>query len=233
MNIAIIPARGGSKRIPGKNIKIFNGKPIISWSIKCAKKTKIFDQIIVSTDDKKIAKVARKFGAKVPFIRSRSLAKDSVGITEVVCDATKRIIKRGIKVKYVCCIFPTSPLMRPKDILLGYKKIIKNKYAYVFSATSFPSSIYRSFSLDKKRNKLRVSFPQKFERKINENSKFFYDAGQFYWGKKESWIKKKRIFSSQSTTIEIPRWRAQDINNKNDWIMAQQLFKGLNNNGKN
>lgn len=233
MNIAIIPARGGSKRIPRKNIKKFNGKPIISWSIKCAKKTKIFDQIIVSTDDKKIAKVARKYGAKVPFIRSRSLAKDSVGITEVVCDATKKIIKRGNKVKYVCCIFPTSPLMRPKDILLGYKKIIKNKYEYVFSATTFPSSIYRSFSLNKKGNKLKVFFPKKFKRKTNKDSKFFYDAGQFYWGKKESWIKNKRIFSSKSTTIEIPRWRTQDINNKNDWTMAQKLFKGLKNNGKN
>ena len=226
MNIAIIPARGGSRRIPKKNIKKFNGKPIIAWSIKCAKETKIFNKIIVSTDDKKVARIAKKFGAEVPFIRSSRFSKDSVGIIEVVSEATKWLLKNNIKVKNVCCIFPTAPLMKPQDIRLGYKKLIKNNYQYVFSSTTFPSSIYRSLSFNKKNTNLKICFPKKF----NENSIFFYDAGQFYWGKKDTWIKKKKIFSSHSATVEIPRWRVQDINNSKDWIVAQKLFKGLKNN---
>ena len=232
MNIAIIPARGGSRRIPRKNIKKFNGKPIIYWSIKCALQTKLFDQVIVSTDDKEIAKISQKFGAKVPFMRSSSLSKNSVGIIEVVSEVTKWILKNETNVKYICCIFPTSPLMKAKDVRLGYKKIVKNKFSYVFSATSYPSSIYRSFLLDKNNKNLKVYFKNKFKKKINENLEFFYDAGQFYWGKKEAWIKKKNIFSSKSAILEIPRWRTQDINNKKDWITAQKLFKGMKHNEK-
>jgi len=232
MNIAIIPARGGSKRIPKKNIKKFNGKPIIAWSIKCAKEAKIFNKIIVSTDDKKIAKIAKNFGAEVPFIRSSRFSKNSVGIIEVVSDAIKWLLKSNVKVKNVCCIFPTAPLMKPQDIRLAYKKLIKNNFQYVFSTTTFPSSIYKSLSFSKKNTNLKICFPQKFKKKTNENSLFFYDAGQFYWGKKDTWKKKKKIFSSLSATVEIPRWRAQDINNSKDWIVAQQLFKGLKNNAK-
>ena len=193
MNIAVIPARGGSKRIPNKNIKNFNGKPIIFWSIKCALKTKLFDRVIVSTDDRKIAKLAKKYGAEVPFIRPTKLAKNSVNIVDVVSHATSWALKKGIQAKYICCIFPTAPLMRKEDICLGYKKLIKKKKnrMYVFSATTFPSSIYRSFFFNNKKN-LKIRFPNKFGKKLNKYSDFFYDAGQFYWGRKEAWLKKKR-----------------------------------------
>jgi len=228
MNIAIIPARGNSRRIPNKNIKKFNGKPIIFWSIKCALKTKLFDKIIVSTDDKKIAKLSKKYGAEVPFMRPESLAKDTVGVIDVVSHATSWILKKGIEAKYICCIFATSPLMKHKDICLGYKKLMKKKWTYVFSATTFPSSVYGSFFFNKNRS-LKMCFPNKLRKKIGKHSDLFYDAGQFYWGEKEAWLKKKEIFKSHSTTIEIPRWRVQDINFKKDWITAQQLFKVRNN----
>ena len=232
MNIAIIPARGGSRRIPRKNIKKFNGKPIIYWSIKCALQTKLFDQVIVSTDDKDIARLSKKFGAKVPFMRPTNLSHNSVGIIKVISSAVKWIVKNENKIKYVCCIFPTSPLMKAKDIQLGYKKIVKNKLSYVFSGASYPSSIYRSFSLDKNNKNLKICFKKKFNKKKNLNLKFFYDAGQFYWGTKEAWVKKRNIFSSKSAILEIPRWRTQDINDNKDWITAQNLFKGIKKNEK-
>ena len=228
MNIAIIPARGGSKRILNKNIKKFHGKPIIAWTIECAVKSNLFDKIIVSTDDKKIARVVKKIGAEVPFIRPTSLAKNSVGIKDVIFHSVSWLLKNNVKPKYICCMFPTAPLMKTMDVRLGYNKIKKNKYNYVFSSTTFPTSIFRSFYSDNKKTP-KPCFPKKFTKTFRNKTNFFYDAGQFYWGKTEAWLNKKNIFAKYSSIIEIPRWRAVDINTLEDWNVANKLFMAIKN----
>ena len=224
MNIAVIPARGGSKRIPKKNIKLFNNKPIIYWSIKTAQDSKIFDKIIVTTDDKKIAKIANKFGAETPFLRKKTLAKNHISTVEVVRDAIIQLKKDNLKIDNVCCIYPAAPLISSKDIVKGYKKLRKS-IDYVLCASTFPSSIHRAFDINKKIKKLKIIFPNKFDRCMDRNKKLYFDAGQFCWGSKSSWIKRKNVFKSRVDVVEIPRWRSQDINFIEDWITTQKLFK--------
>ena len=224
MNLAVIPARSGSKRIPKKNIKIFNKKPIIYWSIKNAKDSKIFDKIIVTTDDLKIAKIANKFGAETPFIRKKKLSKNDVSTVNVVGDAIYQLKKNNLRINKVCCIYPAAPLLNAKDIIQGYKKL-KRKIDYVLCASTFPSSINRAFKINKKSKKLKIINKKKFNKSVNKNLSSYFDAGQFYWGHTSSWIKKKNIFKSKVDVVEIPRWRAQDINFIDDWITAEKLFK--------
>ena len=135
----------------------------------------------------------------------------------------------GIEPKYICCLLATAPLMQPQDIYMAYKKLINEKRTYVFAASTFPSSIYRSLFFDKTEGNLRICFPGKFKKNINNFTEVFYDVGQFYWGKKETWLQKKNVFSSNSTIVKIPRWRAQDINTKEDWNTAQQLIRAHKN----
>ena len=222
MNIAIIPARGGSKRIKGKNIKFFLGKPIISYAIKCAKESKIFDKIIVSSDNKEIIKVANKFGAETPFVRPKNISKDTTSTIKVIKHAIKWLQKNGDKPKFICCIYATTPLMKPEDLKNSFKNI--KKKSFVISAAKYSYPIQRSFYL--KNNKIKLYNYSKRSISSQKLEATFHDAGQFYWGKKEAWIKKKNIFGSKSAILEIPRWRVQDINDKKDWITAQKLFKG-------
>ena len=219
-NIAIIPARSGSRRIKDKNIKIFNKKPIIYWSIKAAKESKIFDRIIVSTDSKKIAKISNKYGVETPFIRKKKLAQDTTSTVDVVRDAIKN---SNIYHAKVCCIYPCAPLISSKDLIKAYKKLRKN-IDFVFSSSTFSSNIFNSFYFSNKNKKVLINNKKLFY-KGRENKKIYHDAGQFYWGHKKSWIKKKDIFDSKVDIIEIPRWRSQDINHSDDWETALKLSK--------
>lgn len=149
MNIAVIPARSGSKRIKNKNIKSFRKKPIIYWSIRAARKSKIFKKIYVSTDSKKIANVAKRFGAEVPFLRSRKLSNDKAGTSAVIRDFINRINNK-IKFKNICCIYPAAPFVKSSDIKKGYNILKNKKYNYVFSATKYSSNFHRAFIIKKK-----------------------------------------------------------------------------------
>ena len=151
---AVIPARGGSKRIPKKNIKFFYGKPIIAWSILAAKKSKLFDEIIVSTDDIKIAKIAKKFGASVPFLRPKNISDDFTDTRSVVAHTIDWMINKNLKPKAVCCIYATAPFIKPQDLVRGYKALLIGKWKYVFSASYFPFSIFRSFK--KYKNSIKI-----------------------------------------------------------------------------
>ena len=159
--IAIIPARKGSKRIPNKNIKFFFGKPIIAHTIINLKKTKIFDQIIVSTDSKKIANIAKKYGAKVPFLRPLNLAGDKAGTTEVIAHAVSWLTNNGYRIKNVCCIYPTSVLIQKDDLKLGLKFLKLKKWDYIFSAAAYEHPIFRSFKQNSKKKKLNYFFLKK------------------------------------------------------------------------
>jgi N-acylneuraminate cytidylyltransferase len=226
MKIAVIPARGGSKRIPRKNIKDFCGKPMITWSIEAAKASGIFDHIIVSTDDAEIAGMAKVWGAEVPFVRPPELSNDYAGTTEVIAHATRWSIDQGWTVSAVCCIYATAPFVRVDDLKHGPKLLESGSWAYAFSATDFASTIFRSFR-EHSEGGVEMFFPEHFLTRSQDLPIALHDAGQFYWGRPSAWIEGKRIFDRHSVPVIIPRWRVQDIDNQDDWVRAELIYNQL------
>mgnify|MGYP001257070134 FL=1 len=223
MNIAIIPARSGSKRIKNKNIKKFHGKPIIAWSILEALKAKVFDKVIVSTDSEKIATIARNYGAVTPYLRSKKLSNDKTNLPVVVEDCIQYFLNKNIKINYACLIYATSPLIDKKDIIKGSNLIKKNKYDFVISVSKFESSVQRAVFL-----KNNIIYPQNKKYILTKSQKLkemYYDNGQFTFGTTKAWLSKKHTFFCKSSIVEIPSIRSQDIDNIDDWKKAEILFK--------
>ena len=228
MNVAIIPARKGSKRIKNKNIKLFNGKPIIAWSIEEAKKTKIFDEIIVTTDCEKIARISRKHGAKVPYLRNKSLSSDDATINEVMNSTVKELKKHNSKIKFACLIYATAPFLMRKDLIKGFKIIKKNKKLdFVISISKFKSSFYRSLKV--KNDKIFPLYKKYISTRTQDLEGLYFDNAQFTFGKASSWIKKKHPYLSKTSYVYIPTERVQDIDTNEDWKRAQTLLKILRN----
>jgi pseudaminic acid cytidylyltransferase len=225
MNIAIIPARGGSKRVKNKNLKNFFGKPLISYSIEAAKKTKLFKKIIVSTDSIKIKKISQLLGAEVFLLRPKNLSDDKTIAQNVIKYEIKNLLKRNVNFKYVCCIYPTAPLIQSNDIKRGFKKI-KNKWKFIFSACKHEKSILRSFT-QKKLNK-QIKFLN--SKLINKNSQnlepTFFDAGQFYWASKKNWLDSKLYFKKGSI-VEVDSKFVQDLDYLQDFKILKEKFKIL------
>lgn len=226
MNIAIIPARGGSKRIPRKNIKEFCGKPIMAYSIECALVSNLFDEVIVSTDDEEIAAVAKAYGANVPFMRPAGLANDHAGTIPVIAHATQWFEAEGLVPNAVCCIYATAPFVQPDDLKQGLVTLESGPWEYVFSATSFDFPIFRSFKRHDD-GSVEMFFPEHFETRSQDLPEAFHDAGQFYWGRPGAWTGDKRIFDRWSNVVMLPRWRVQDIDCAEDWKRAEVLMKLL------
>lgn len=226
MNIAIIPARGGSKRIPRKNIKEFCGKPMIAWSIEAAMCSGLFEHIIVSTDDAEIAQIAKQWGAEVPFLRPPELSNDFVGTTEVIAHATQWALAQGWPVTAVCCIYATAPFVQVNDLKRGLEELESGNWEYAFTATDFACPIFRSFKQNPDGG-IEMFFPEYFATRSQDLPAALHDAAQWYWGRPAAWIEKKRIFDHYSTPIIIPRWRVQDIDNQDDWIRAEHIFTQL------
>ncbi len=226
MKIAVIPARGGSKRIPRKNLKDFCGKPMIAWSIEAAKASGLFERIIVSTDDAEIAEVARAWGAEVPFFRPVELSDDYTGTTEVIAHATHWVSEQGAPISAVCCIYATAPLIQVDDLARGWQALQSGNWAYAFSATEFSPSIYRAFR-QHPQGGVEMIFPEYFKTRSQDLPIAMHDAGQFYWGRPFAWIQEVRIFDCHSIPIPIPRWRVQDIDDMDDWIRAEIIYKQL------
>ena len=216
INICVRPARGGSKRIPKKNIKKFLGYPIIKYTIKNALKSNLFDKIIVSTDDKKIARLSQRFGAEI-LIRSKKLSNDRTGMNEVVCNTIK-YYEKHFKIKRVCCLYPTAVFCNIRMLKRAFKMLDK-RTKYVFSITKFNHPIFRSFEI--KKNKISMIFPGKEKKRTQDFPKTFYDASQFYLGWKEAWKKHKSIFNAHSKFIQIDENKTQDIDNFSDWKIAE------------
>jgi len=223
--IAIIPARGGSKRIKGKNLKNFNGAPIISKTIKILKKSRLFDKIIVSTDSKKIKKIALESGALVPFIRPRFLSDDFTSSGEVIKHCIK-FMEKKYNFKYICCVYPCNPFLKIKDLHNGYKKITSGKNDFIFSATEYQFPFFRSFIFSKK-NGCKMVFKRYYKERSQDLNKIYSDAGQFYWGTKKIWLSKQNIYSKKSNFILIPKWRYHDIDTPEDWVRAEKFSKLL------
>jgi pseudaminic acid cytidylyltransferase len=226
MKLAVIPARGGSKRIPRKNIKSFHGKPMIAWSIEAAKLSGVFDQIIVSTEDQEIAAVARQWGAEVPFTRPHELSNDHAGTTPVIAHATKWALNQGEDVEAVCCIYATAPFVQAADLRRGWEALRSGDWAYAFTVTEFAAPIFRSFKQTSESG-ISMFFPEYFDMRSQDLPAAFHDAGQFYWGRPEAWLEEKRIFDLHSMPVMIPRWRVQDIDTPDDWLRAELMHNSM------
>ena len=224
MNIALIPARGGSKRIPRKNIKIFGGKPMIAWSIEAALQSACFDQVVVSTDDDEIAEVARQYGAQVPFMRPASLSDDHTGTTAVVAHAINWFAAQGQSPELVCCVYATAPFVTADDLQRAQKTLMDTGSDYVFSVTSYAFPIQRAIRINE-RQRVEMFSPEHFNTRSQDLEEAYHDAGQFYWGRAPAWLDNKRIFSPVSVPHLLLRHQVQDIDTPEDWKRAEYLFK--------
>ena len=226
MNICIIPARGGSKRIPRKNIRLFCGKPMISWSIAAAIESRCFDHVAVSTEDEEVAEIARLWGAEVPFKRPLELADDHSPTNVVIAHAIEWFVSQGQAPENVCCLYATAPFATGSDLRRGLSVLETSECDYAFSVTSYPFPIQRAVRITKS---CRVEmFNSEYSNTRSQDlEEAYHDAGQFYWGKSKAWQDKCQIFGRASVPVLIPRYRVQDIDTHEDWIRAEWLFKAM------
>lgn len=226
MRIAVIPARGGSKRIPRKNIRPFRGKPIIAWSIEAARSCALFDRVIVSTDDVEIADVARHHGAEVPFVRPAELSNDHAGTIEVIAHAVGWAIDQGWALDAACCIYPTAPFIQVGDMAQGLQAIDSGEWSYAFPVTDFPAPIFRAFRRLPEGG-VEMFFPEHFTTRSQDLPVALHDAGQFYWGRSDAWLRGARFFDRHSFPVMLPRWRVHDIDTPEDWTRAELVHTAL------
>lgn len=223
MILAIIPARGGSKRVINKNIKKFFGKPIIGYPIEQAIKSKIFHKIIVTTDSKKIANVSKRFGADIPFIRPKYLSGDKIMPIHAIEHSIKWCESNIAKVDFVCVIYPTTPMINYKDLRKSFKKIKRGIFNYVFSAKKFHYPVQRSFY--NRNGSTKMLFKKNYNKRSQDLEKVYHDAGQFYWGKKKAWLDKKNIFGKKSSIHLINYLDSHDVDTNEDWNILKKLYK--------
>lgn len=224
MNVAIIPARGGSKRIPRKNIKEFCGKPMIAWSIMAALQSGCFSRVVVSTDDTEIADVARNHGAEVPFMRPESLSDDHSGTIPVIRHAVEWFIRQGQQPEHACCIYATAPFVCAEDISRGLKILSDTGSDYAFSVTSYPFPIQRALRITP-HGRVEMFNPEYFNTRSQDLEEAYHDAGQFYWGRANAWLAEKTIFSPDAAPVLLPRHQVQDIDTMEDWQRAELMFQ--------
>jgi pseudaminic acid cytidylyltransferase len=228
MNVCVIPARGGSKRIPRKNIKDFNDKPIIAYSIEAALKSNCFDQVIVSTDDDEIAEVAKKYGAKVPFVRPDELSNDYAGTIPVIKHAIEWMEDNINPIEHVCCLYATAPFIQSQTISKAYQQLKDLRADYCFSVTSFSFPIQRAIKIVQD-NKVNMFYPENFNIRSQDLEEAYHDAGQFYWGKAQAFKDELPLFSEIATPYILPRYLVQDIDTLEDWIRAEVMYEVLQN----
>jgi pseudaminic acid cytidylyltransferase len=226
MIVAVIPARGGSKRIPRKNIRHFAGKPIIAYSIAAAQECGLFDRIIVSTDDAEIKSVAESFGAEVPFVRAPDLSGDFVGTNEVIADALAWLANSNHKIDIACGLYATAPFVTANDLHRGYDLLISSKYSFVFSAAKFEFPVQRAIR-HLEANGVVPFLPEFIDARSQDLEELYHDAGQFYWGRVEAFRSGLPIFSPHSSIVVLPRYRAIDIDTLEDWTQAELMYEAL------
>jgi pseudaminic acid cytidylyltransferase len=223
VKLCVIPARGGSKRIPRKNIKAFCGKPMIAWSIEAAQESGCFERIVVSTEDDEIAAVARQWGAEAPFMRPAQLADDHTATGAVIAHAIRWFEERGETYDPVCCLYATAPFVLPEDLRKGLELLIAEHAEFAFTVTRFPAPIQRAFRITSA-NRIEMFWPEYFSARSQDLEAAFHDAGQFYWGRAEAWKAQRPIFGRSSVPLCLPRWRVQDIDTPEDWEQATWMF---------
>jgi N-acylneuraminate cytidylyltransferase len=224
VNLAVIPARGGIKRIPRKNIRPFCGKPMIGWSIEAARESGCFDRIVVSTDDEEIADVARGFGAEVPFVRPAALSDDHTPTIPVIRHAIEQCEAGGRKPDYVCCLYATAPFLTGEVLREGLQLLTSHPGTeFAFSATSYRFPIFRALRLNEG-GMAEMFWPEHELTRSQDLCAAYHDAGQFYWGTREAFLTRDGIFSAASRLVVLPSQQVQDIDTEEDWDLAERLF---------
>lgn len=223
--IAIIPARGGSKRIPRKNIKSFLGKPIIAYSIEAALELKHFSEVMVSTDDEEIAAVALKYGAQVPFLRSEAASDDFATTAEVLVEVLQAYAATGEEFDYGCCLYPTAPLVKPASITEAFELLKANKFDTVFPVLRYGYPIWRSLKMEA--GKAAMNWPGHLHSRSQDLPPAFHDAGQFYWFNVKAFLEKRALFTKNSGVMELSELEVQDIDNETDWTLAEMKYRLL------
>jgi len=219
--LAIIPDRGGSKRIPKKNIRLFCGKPIISYSIEIAQRCNCFDEVMVSTDSEEIAEIACQYGAKVPFMRSPETSNDYAGLVEVINEVYTEYLKRGRKFITLCCLLPTVPFVRTDRILRGRDLLAKENFDSVLSVTRFSYPIWRALERNDGSTAVKMIWPENYPKRSQDFSPVYHDAGRFYWINPDQCLPKKRLYTDKTGSIEVPESEVQDIDTDEDWKISE------------
>ncbi len=226
-NLAIIPARGGSKRIPKKNIKYFLGQPIIAYSIIAAKESRLFDEVMVSTDDKEIAGVAKRIGAEVPFFRSMDNSNDFSTLADVLLEVLHVYSQHGKSFEKICCILPTAPLITSENIKLAYSVLSEKKVDSVCPVVEFSYPIYRALEINDENN-LNMIWPEHRKTRSQDLKPAYHDSGSFYWVRTKALLREENLICQNSSMIILPETEVQDIDNEVDWKLAEMKFKLLN-----
>jgi len=224
MRFAIVPARGGSRRIPRKNVRDFCGKPMLAWSIEAALDSRCFERVVVSTDDAQIAELARAHGAETPFVRPAELSDDHTGTAAVIAHAASAL--GAADRDLVCCIYATAPFVRPEDLQRGLAALESTDAQYAFSVTSFAFPIQRALRVLAS-GRVEMFDPGQLHTRSQDLEHAFHDAGQFYWGRASAWRAQLPIFGPSSSAVLLPRHRVQDIDTPEDWTRAEWLFRAL------
>jgi len=223
--VAIITARGGSKRIPRKNIKLFLGKPIIAYSIQAALDAHCFDEIMVSTDDEEIADVAQKYGASVPFFRSEATSNDFSGTADVLLEVLSQYQRQSVNFHQACCIYPTAPFLTPEVLIKGLALMEEYQAESLIPVAEFPSSIWRSFQISG--NYLERIWPENEEKRSQDLRNAYYDAGQFYWFQIKPFLNSKKLLTEKTIPLILQPAQVQDIDTPSDWIEAESKYQLL------
>lgn len=221
-NLAIIPARGGSKRIPRKNVKPFLGKPMLAYSIEAALATRLFDEVMVSTDDEEIAEVARQYGAKVPFMRSAVTASDFATTSDVLKEVVHNYRELGREFDNFCCIYATAPMVQPKDITSAFDRLVSSKFSMVYPVVQFSYPIWRCLDLEED-GSMKRHWPEFENSRSQDLPKEYHDTGTFYWYKTNEWLAGNLNIGG----IEVDETTIQDIDTETDWKLAEMKYKLL------
>lgn len=224
-NIAIITARGGSKRIPRKNIKDFLGKPIIAYSIETALKANLFEEVMVSTDDEEIAEIAKQYGAKIPFMRSAKNSDDHSTTADVIVEVLNEYKKLNKIFDYGCCIYPTAPLIQASKLQEAYALLQSQNADSVIPIVAFSFPIQRSLQIQN--NKLSMVEPQFLNTRSQDLPKRYHDSGSFYWFNIQKFLQKKKLITPNSCGLELSELEVQDIDNLSDWKLAELKYQVL------
>ena len=224
--LAIIPARGGSKRIPQKNIKLFLGKPIVAYSIDAALKSGLFTEVMVSTDSEEIADIARQNGASVPFFRSPQTSDDYAALGDVIEEIILMYEQQGLWFDTICCVLPTAPLLTVQRLIEGHDLLEEKKYDSVTPVIKFSYPIQRALQLNEE-NRLSMMYPENLNKRSQDLVPAYHDSGQFYWGRTDAFMKERTFFMKNGGAIVIPENEGQDIDTVEDWRLAEMKYKLL------
>lgn len=223
MNIAVIPARGGSKRIPRKNIKEFGGRPMIAWAISVARDSLLFDKVVVSTDDPEIADVAREYGAETPFVRPDELANDTAGTVPVIAHAIRELNKQQCLPDKVCCIYPCTPFLRTSDLAEALSVVMSSGADFAYPVVEYLHPTFRAMRRSSQ-GQMQFVFPECEMMRTQDLEKTYHDAGQFYWGNSSAWLAMKKMHSDGIGFV-VPSWRFVDVDTEDDWRRAELFLK--------